>query len=66
MVFMKIISIVIADDHPIVRKALQDLLKKKDGLRCLGEANNGIELLALVKKAVPDIAIIDLEMPEMN
>lgn len=63
---MKTISIFIADDHPMIRSAIKNILRKKDKLRILGEANNGIELLALVKKTVPDIAIIDLEMPKMN
>ncbi|WP_299977245.1 response regulator transcription factor [Desulfobacula sp.] len=63
---MKTISIVIADDHPVIRNAIKNILKGKDKFRIFGEANNGIELLALVKKIVPDIAIIDLEMPKMN
>ena len=64
--FMKTVSIVITDDHPIIRNAIKDILRRKDKFRILGEANNGIELLALVKTIIPDIAIIDLEMPKMN
>ncbi|MEH0020944.1 MAG: response regulator transcription factor [Desulfobacter sp.] len=63
---MKTIAVVIADDHPLVRKAVKDTFRDNKNVKFLGEANNGIELLALMKKTIPDIAIIDLEMPKMD
>jgi two-component system, NarL family, response regulator NreC len=62
---MKKVSLVVADDHSIIRKAIVHLLTKTD-FEIIGEMNNGIELLAFVRKTVPDFAIIDLEMPKMD
>lgn len=63
---MENIAVVIADDHPLIRQAVKNTFKKNRKIEFSGEANNGIELLELIKKSVPDIAIIDLEMPKMN
>ncbi len=63
---MKTVAVVIADDHPIIRTAIKNTLKKNDKVEILAEANNGIELLAIMDDVIPDIAIIDLEMPMMN
>ncbi|MCG8638057.1 MAG: response regulator transcription factor [Desulfobacterales bacterium] len=63
---MKTIAVVIADDHPLVRQAVKHTFRNKKEIQFLGEADNGIELLGLMEKRVPDIAIVDLEMPQMN
>ncbi len=63
---MKTIAVVIADDHPLVRKAVKNTFRNNKEIQFLGEADNGIELLGLMEKTVPDIAIVDLEMPEMD
>lgn len=63
---MKKIAVMIADDHPIVRKAIIAFFKNSPHIVFSGEADNGFELIELIKKSLPDIAIIDLEMPEMN
>lgn len=63
---MKKFTLVIADDHPIIRKAIKNTLSKKKQFQIIGEANNGLELLKLAEKTAPDIAIIDLEMPTMK
>ncbi len=63
---MESIAVVIADDHPLIRQAVKNTFRNSSRIKVLGEANNGIELLALMEKSVPDIAIVDLEMPEMN
>lgn len=63
---MKKVSIVIADDHPIIRKAVKNTLRGKKQFRIIGEANNGLELLKFTENHLPDIAIIDLEMPVMK
>ncbi len=63
---METTAVVIADDHPLVRKAVKDTIKRVENLKFIGEANDGLELLSLLKKVVPDIAIIDLEMPVLN
>ena len=63
---MTTIGIIIADDHPIIRDAVITIFRNKVKWKILGEANNGIELLTLIKKTLPDIAIVDLEMPKMD
>ncbi|MBI3112709.1 MAG: response regulator transcription factor [Ignavibacteriales bacterium] len=61
-----VLSVVLADDHPIVRRGLRSLLARDRGLRIVGEAENGKELLKRVGESNPDIAIVDISMPEMN
>ncbi len=55
-------SIIIADDHPLVLKGLQDFLVEKK-FNILASAKNGKEALTLIKAHVPDIAILDITMP---
>jgi len=55
-------SIIIADDHPLVLKGLQEFLIEKK-FNVLASAKNGKEALALIKAHVPDIAILDITMP---
>ena len=56
----------VADDHPIVREGIVANLKQGRDLKVLGEANDGGEVLALIKQHRPDITLLDLQMPEMN
>ena len=57
--------VVVADDHPIFLKGLVDVLVQA-GFEVAGEARDGEELLALVKKEAPDLAIIDIGMPVLD
>lgn len=62
----KILSLAIVDDDPIYRKILSLLLKKND-FNILFEAENGAEGIRLMKNtALPDLIILDLEMPVMD
>lgn len=56
----------IADDHPLVRKAIKQSFRHHRQVEFLGEAGDGIELLELMAEKKPDIAIVDLEMPKMD
>jgi two-component system NarL family response regulator len=60
------IQIVVADDHPIVREGIVANHKQQRDLKVIGEANDGAEVLALIKQNRPDIALLDLRMPQMN
>lgn len=60
------ISLLIADDHPIVRKGLVAFLETKECFKVVGEAENGIEAIKLVKELKPDVVIMDLNMPQMD
>lgn len=62
------IRILIADDHPIVRAGLAAMLEiqPEENLTVVGQANNGCEAVELFAQLQPDIALIDLQMPQMD
>lgn len=60
------ITIVIADDHTIVRQGLKKILKEEKGLKVIGEAKDGREAVAAVLDFQPDIVIMDIAMPKLN
>lgn len=62
---MKNTTIYIADDHPILAKGLAGFLES-NGYRVLGTENNGIRAYHEIVKLKPEIAILDVEMPEMG
>lgn len=59
-------SIVIADDHAVVRRGLRALLNGQSGLEVCAEASSGPETIDCVQKFQPDIVVLDLTMPETN
>lgn len=63
---MSIVKFIIADDHKIFRQGLRYALVDDHKLKCVGEAENGIEMLDLVKKQRPQVALVDVKMPEMD
>lgn len=63
---MKMLRIVIADDHTIFRQGLLGLLDEKEGFAVIGEAGDGDTALRLICEAKPDIAILDLSMPGLS
>lgn len=60
------IRILIADDHPIVRQGLTDLLIPRNGMEVVGEAQNGLEAVEMAQELQPDVIVMDLVMPQMN
>jgi DNA-binding NarL/FixJ family response regulator len=60
------IRIVIADDHPIVRKGLRDIIEEQPDLKVTAEAGDGVAGLAQIEKLRPEIAVLDLHMPKMD
>lgn len=62
----KSISIVIADDHTIVREGLMKLLKEKEGMEVIGEATDGRDAVKIVQDLEPDVVIMDIAMPNLN
>jgi two-component system, NarL family, response regulator NreC len=62
----KLIKILLADDHEVVRKGLKALLRAEPDFDILGEAGDGIDTMELVSKLQPDILVLDLMMPGMN
>jgi two-component system, NarL family, response regulator DegU len=62
----KKLKVYIADDHTLFRKAMVNLLQTFDDVTEVKDAENGKDLLGLMKGAVPDVAIVDLQMPVMD
>ena len=60
------ITVIIADDHPVVCKGIHELLQSASGITVLGEANSGNKALQLVESLHPDVLILDIEMPDIN
>lgn len=60
------IKVLVADDHPLIRKALRDVLEEEPDLQVVAEAGNGEEAVALTEQHRPDIVIMDISMPVMN
>jgi len=60
------ISIMVADDHTIVRQGLARLLEEQADLRVIGQATNGRKAVDLAKELKPDVVIMDIAMPHMN
>ena len=58
--------IVLTDDHPLLRKALKDLLAKEADIEIVGEAGDGKEAVRLAIEMVPDMVIMDISMPNMD
>jgi two-component system, NarL family, response regulator LiaR len=60
------IRVLIVDDHAIVRQGLKMLLALDDDFIIVGEAANGVEAVATVKRVKPDVVLMDIIMPEMD
>src|SRR5436190_1643077 len=60
------IRILIADDHSVVREGLVSLVKRKSDMTVVAEASNGREAVDLWKEQRPDVALLDLRMPELD
>ena len=60
------IKILLVDDHPIVRKGISSCLARHEHLVIVGEAADGLEALAKAKELLPDLVLMDLDMPNMS
>ncbi len=60
------IQIIIADDHPIFRSGLRAIIESEPGMKVVADAENGEKALADICEFEPDIAILDLDMPEKD
>jgi DNA-binding NarL/FixJ family response regulator len=63
---MKPIRTLLADDHTMVRAGLGELLREIEGVTIVAEADNGRDAVALAKAEMPDLAIMDISMKELN
>ena len=60
------LRLVLADDHPVVRKGLRALLEAEPDLRIAGEAADGLEAVKLVEQERPEVLIVDWMMPGLD
>ena len=60
------IKVLVADDHEIVRQGLKTIISECLDLSAVGEAENGNEVLKIVKKTKVDVVLLDFDMPEKN
>jgi two-component system, NarL family, response regulator NreC len=59
-------TVVLADDHPVVRQGLRSLLEAEGGFEVLGVADDGLEAVRQVERLKPHVLVVDLMMPGMN
>jgi DNA-binding NarL/FixJ family response regulator len=62
----KQITILLADDHTIVRQGLRLLIESAEDLKVVGEVENGREAVQMAKKLKPDVVVLDVVMPTLN
>jgi DNA-binding NarL/FixJ family response regulator len=62
----QLIKVLVADDHPVVRKGLQTYLARQPRIRVVGEAADGDEALRKARELLPHVVLMDISMPGMN
>jgi DNA-binding NarL/FixJ family response regulator len=63
---MKKISVLLVDDHTVVRQGLRALLKMEEDIEVIGEAENGRQAVQMARKTPPDVVVMDVAMPLLN
>lgn len=62
----KIVTVLLADDQTLFREGLKDLLEDEKGIKVVGEAKTGPEVIEMVKKLKPDVVLMDIKIPELD
>lgn len=62
----KDITILLAEDHVVVRESIRQALEREPNLKVVGEAGNGDEAVAMARKLKPDVILMDISMPKLN
>ncbi len=65
-VYMSDITIILCEDHLITRQGIRRLLEDEKGLKIIGEASNGEEVVEMVTAMKPDVVVMDIAMPKLN
>src|SRR5260370_3738094 len=66
MLVTRPVRVVLADDHPMIRRGLRLILEDSDEVDVVAEAGNGQELLDLVDQMDPDVVVVDVCMPKLD
>lgn len=66
LVSPKVKRAIIADDHKIMREGLRSLLEKSGDFKCIAEAHDGYQAVALARELRPDVMVMDIAMPNLN
>lgn len=62
----KPLTVLLADDHTIVRQGIAKILDSEPGLKVIGEASNGREVVQMVEELSPDVVLMDIAMPQLS
>lgn len=60
------IRVILADDHVVVRAGIRQFLEQASDIQVIGEASNGQQACKLIEQDCPDVAVLDIQMPEMS
>ena len=60
------IRVILADDHSVIRRGLKLILEQQEGIQVVGEASDGREAVSLAESLRPDVAVLDITMPNLN
>src|SRR5947207_10690225 len=63
---MQKITVLLADDHTVVRQGLRALLEAEEDMNVVGEAENGRQAVQMAKRLQPDVVVMDIAMPSLN
>jgi DNA-binding NarL/FixJ family response regulator len=66
MEIQKTIRVILADDHPIVRRGIRRILEQAPDIFIVGEAGTGADTIALVRELDADVLLLDIEMPDIK
>jgi two-component system nitrate/nitrite response regulator NarL len=60
------VRVLVADDHPVYREGVSRAVKSRPEFELVGEANNGRQALEMIRDLSPDVAVLDVQMPELQ
>ena len=60
------ITVLLVDDHSLVRRGFRRILEDEEGMKVIGEAANGVEAIRMAQELKPNVVVMDLSMPELD